>query len=170
VAGTLQQRLAVADRINAVRYKEYADGRAGWLKAVPFAGMVRYDRAEQSVVHLWHVARDERVCVEALDTILDNDMTWSVPESVGTPGLEWGKWEPVTELHARRIVDAIVAGSSPESPASAPYAQLRAWFFDELFDTDVRFFAPANGPPYDLNHPPAVAGIDHDVVALFWLR
>jgi hypothetical protein len=169
VAGTREDRLAVADRINAVWYREYAS--VGWLKVVSLVGMIRYDRAEQAVIHRWHVERDERACIEALDVILENDMSWSVPESVGTPNVDGDRWEPVTEAHARRIVEAIIAGSSPAHPPTMPYEQLRVWFFEELFDpAAVRFFAPANGPPYDRYHRPVVAGIDHDVVALFWLE
>ncbi len=169
MAGTLQERLAVAERINAVQYAEYAS--VGWVKAVGFAEVVRYDATEQAIIHHWHVDRDDRVCLQALDVILESEMTWSTPESIGTPSFDWMKWEPATEPHARRIVDAVLGGSDPESLPSVPYEQLREWFFDSLFDPDtVHFLAPANGPPYDRYHRPIVVGIDHGVVAMFWLE
>ena len=170
MAGTRKERIGLAGRINAVQFREYS--KVGWLKVVVLHGMVRYDRAEQAIIHSWTVERqdDDRLRLEALDLILDNEMTWSVPESIGTPSLAWGAWRPVTEPEARRAVDAILQHTDPKYPATVPYARLRDWFFDSLFDPDaVRFFSLCVAP-YDRRYPIAVAGIDHDMVALFWLE
>ena len=185
MAGTSQERQALAERINRLVFAEYR--RAGWFKAATLPGLRGYvGNGAGEVV--------ERYARAPADPSLDRDLIrlflgeWLVchhPESVGAFGLDPAEFRPIGRAEALAVADRVVAASLddprarieewPESasrPAEVPYPQLQAWFA-ELFGKGCRFYlhdSPGGRTVrFDLANP-RVIGLAPDVIGMLWLE
>jgi uncharacterized protein (TIGR02996 family) len=144
---------------------------------------------------------DDGLRREMIRLFVDESVMGSVPESVSAWEVRAATaFRPAGRDEALALVDDIIAASledgsallgrmpryvaadAPAAPVEEPdaepepipYAQLRTWFADELFDRDAAAFyvhTVPGGPTVPFTHTrPRVLGMDRDVIALLWLE
>jgi hypothetical protein len=190
VADVLQERVALASRINRLVFAEYS--AVGWFKVATLDELRRYAVGDDAEVIAGYALApgDPKADREVMRVFLRDWLCCHHPESMGAYGLEVSEFRPTSRAEALAVADRIVAASledpeasiggcleweepaTPEETADVPYPQLRAWFAD-LFGDGCRFYLhdSAGGPTvrFDLANP-RVIGLAPDLVGMLWLE
>ena len=166
MTGPGKDRLDFIAAINAVRYREYA--RVAWLKAGVIGRLVP-DSEWGSRIFLSYTRDGDRsleTCQGVIDLFSDEVFAYHTPESMSCPVGGTG-FLPVGALSARYGVDELARVSAGVEQPGVDYSQLRAYFFEELFDAHQGWFFAARRRYEEMDA--AVVGMDDEVIGLFWL-
>jgi hypothetical protein len=185
VADAIQQRRALADRVNRLWFAEYR--RVGWFKAatLPELRDALDDGEAEAVDRYTRDPDDPSHDRELIRLFLGEWLADQHPESVGAFGLDPARFRPIGRGEALAAADRVVSASrdepaagikewsgSPAQPAEVPYPQLRAWFA-ELFGDGCRFYLhdSGGGPTVRFDSAtPRVIGLAPDLVGMLWLE
>jgi hypothetical protein len=166
MTGPGKERLDLIAAINAVWYREYA--RVAWLKAGAISRLTHDVEWGTRIVQTYtrDGRRDLEACRAVIDLFSEEVFLYHTPESMSRP-VDGRDFVPTDAATALFFVEELAVLSEGVAQPGVDYRRLRAYFFEELFDRDrARFFLvmePAHA------ERTAVAGMDDEVIGLFWL-
>jgi hypothetical protein len=166
MTGPGKPRLDVIAAINAVWYREYAP--VAWLKAAVISKLTHDIEWGTRIVHTYtrDGRRDLEACRAVIDLFSEEVFLYHTPESMSRP-VDGADFVLTDAASARFLAEMLADESEGVEQPGVDYRRLVSWFFEALFDAEqVQFFTTRHSP---VTPGAAVAGMDDEVIGLFWL-
>jgi len=164
-----EQHLALLTKINSLKYQEYAP--VGWLKAGILRKLTVRGNEGQALFAAYTDGQADGIDLRLwlVRLFLDEELYKLIPESSCALRIANTPLRRVDRKGAEQVVDAIIgAGESEQS--GVDYAQLRGWFFGEMFRPESVEYFVNTSPDRVRGELSAVVALDRAVVAVFWLE